>query len=294
MEKTAENTKKQKQDDKKYYAKRFTLVVHGQKQEDLDNLVKFFDTDEVTLAVIAKEFGKHKVHPHWQIYFELKERKSMKNRIFYILNSANFHLEKAIRTQDANIKYVFAINKEHELGLVVYCKNVNTPADYYKKEKAISFWNNFQPRPFQQKIIDIVNSEPDRRNIYYFYEYEGNTGKTMIAEYLHMFHGAIITGGKSSDMKHAIVRWKEIVGHMPICIIVDLARSDKLNAESAKAIESMKNGLFFSGKYESAMVHSTIKPHIFIFANVPLEKEFFSKDRLQIAKIINHDLDWEK
>ena len=53
---------------------RWTLVVHGQRDDDFQKLVAFFNTDAVTCAVVAKEFGKYKIHPHWQCYYELAER----------------------------------------------------------------------------------------------------------------------------------------------------------------------------------------------------------------------------
>ena len=77
-----------------------------------------------------------------------------------------------------------------------------------------------------------------------------------MCKYLHLHHGAIVTGGSAADMKHAITRWQEITGHFPITIIVDVARSDCLKETSMKAIESIKNAMFFSGKYESAMINS--------------------------------------
>lgn len=52
---------------------RWTLVVHGQRSCDFEELVKFFNSDAVKCAVIAKEFGKYKIHPHWQCYYELRE-----------------------------------------------------------------------------------------------------------------------------------------------------------------------------------------------------------------------------
>ena len=280
-------------DKKPWQGIRWTLVVHGQRDDDFQKLVTFFNTDAVTCAVVAKEFGKYKIHPHWQCYYELAERtQTARGDMIEILGHDEFHIEKARGTQRANVKYVYGINKHWEIGFVEYSKNCEVPREY--KQYKVDFWRNWQPRPFQRELIDIVLNREDRRSIYYVWEPTGNTGKTMLAEYLHIFHGAIVTGGASSDMKHAVKRWQEIAGHYPMIIIVDVARSDRFTHYSAKALESIKNAFFFSGKYESGMAHSDDKPHVIVFANREPNRSNFSDDRWKVASIVNNELKWEQ
>ena len=270
----------------KWRGQRFVLDIHGQHQTDFEKLTAFFETDAVRCACIAKEFGKNKVHPHWQVYFELpKESLKIRTELIEILGHEGFHVEKARGSKEANVAYVYAVDKPHEAGFVEYAKNVAVPLRYQPEKSA--FWRNIILRPFQKAIVEMVKQPYDRRKICWIYEETGNTGKTIISEYLHIFHGAVITGGSESDMKHAISRWSEIVNADPTIIIIDLARSDSFNASSAKGIESIKNGLFFDGKYESAMVHAFIKPHVFVFSNQsPVAyKSFFSDDRWIVFRI---------
>ena len=275
-----------------YEGKRWTLVVHGQRSDDYEKLVTFFNTDAVTCAVIAKEFGKYKIHPHWQCYYELAEKTwTSRNDLIWILGHDEFHIEKARGTTQANVKYLYAIHKHWEVGFVEYNKNCEVPHDYDSEE--VDFWRNWQPRPFQRDLIDIVLSKGDRRSIYYVWEPTGNTGKTMLAEYLHIYHGAIVTGGSSSDMKYAVKRWQEIAGHYPMIIIVDVARSDRFTMVGAKALESIKNAFFFSGKYESGMAHDPKKPHVIVFSNREPRWANFSDDRWRVAMIVNGELKWE-
>ena len=278
----------QKLDYGQYRSDRFMLTVHGQHKDDMEALKAFFDTDETKCAVIAKEFGKNKIHPHWQVYFELSERKRFKERMTEILGHSDFHLEAALATQNHCVNYVYAVDKDWEVGFVVYNKNLPIPKRH--KSSAAIFWSTIKLKPFQKDILEMVLEEPNRRDIVYIYEEKGNVGKTIISEYLHIFHGAIITGGNSRDMKHAISRWKEITGFSPVIIIVDVARSDSLNQESCKALESIKNGLFFDGKYESAMTHSILKPHVIILSNKAPKPSFFSEDRWKIFQIKNEKL----
>lgn len=86
-------------------------------------------------------------------------------------------------------------------------------------------------------------------------------------------------------MKHAIARWKEITGHYPVTIIIDLARSDKITANGYRTIEEIKNAIFFSGKYDSGMVASVNPPHIVVFANVAPKVKLMSRDRWDIRRI---------
>ena len=140
---------------------RWTLVVHGQRCVDFDKLVAFFNTGAVKCAVIAREFGKYKVHPHWQCYYELAvETQAMKGDLIKILGHDEFHVEKAVGTTRANIKYVYAVNKHWEVGFVEYSKACEVPRDYDPEEA--TFWRNWQPRPFQRELIDIVLSKRDR------------------------------------------------------------------------------------------------------------------------------------
>lgn len=284
-----------KKDLKPFFGQRFMLTIHGQLLEDLTNLIKFFDHTEdfiagvkVTTAVIAKEFGKFKIHPHWQIYLEFDKQISLKTLLHSVLGHSNTHIEKARGTRAACINYIYAVDKYWEAGFVVYNKNAEVPYNY--DGSAVEFWNNFQPRPFQQQILDLLQESPDRRSINFIYETRGNVGKTIIAEYLHIYRGAIITGGASADMKFAVARWQEITGHYPVIIIVDACRTDKLSEDSYKALEAIKNGFFFNGKYESAMAHSYFKPHVLIFANKPPEKKYFSEDRWKIFRIEDFSL----
>lgn len=276
----------------KFRGQRFCVTINGQKKEDFDRIVEFFDTDAVSCACISKEFGQNKIHPHWQVYFELEKRvQNGRILISEVLDHEEAHIEVAVRSKQECVEYVYGVGKLYEVGFVEYAKNIKVPRRY--SSQAADFWRNFKPRPFQQQIIDIAKNEVwEDRLIYWFFEPKGNTGKTKLAEYLHIFHGAIITGGKAEDMKHAVSRWQQIAKACPAIIIADVCRSDSFNESSAKGIESIKNGLFFDGKYESAMLHSVKKAHVFVFANVSPKDymNFLSADRWKIYEIVNFEL----
>ena len=291
--------KKNKTNVNKFRGKAFVLTIHGQKKKDLVQLKKFFNgtfvrsdgiVPKVMKAVVSKEFGRNKIHPHWQGYFELEERTSIKELMTQILGHEGYHLEVAKGTLNDNVRYVYGIDKSYEIGWIVYNKNIKAPRNY--NPQPYKFWKNFELRDWQAELLPLITKKDvDDREIIYIWDSEGNTGKTKMSEYLHIYHAAIITGGKENDMKYAIARWQEITSQYPAIIIVDICRSEFRT--DFTGIESIKNGLFFSGKYESAMLHSIKKPNVVVFSNFPPKVEYLSSDRWKIGEIKDQKIIWK-
>ena len=269
--------------------KRWCLTVHGARPEDcpiLEALKTEFQTDAYTAAAVAYQTGKHGIHPHWQIYFQTAALCGMKARLAQVLgDQVGFHLKVAAGTQRANLKYIYAVHKQHQIGWVHYTKGVVPPADYVPRKTQNLLWLRRNMKPWQRMVTDWVTSQADYRTLYWVWQPAGNTGKSYLAKYLHYFHGAILTGGSCDNMKHAIARWNQITGHYPITVLIDLARSDSMDKASFKGLEQIKNAMFFSGKYESTMVASCNPPHVVVFANQPPNRSFMSRDRWRVYRI---------
>lgn len=90
---------------------------------------------------------------------------------------------------------------------------------------------------------------------------------------------AIYVQGKASDIKAAIVA----MAVKPTIVIFGLPRSME-DYVSYEAIESVKDGIFFSGKYESGMCLFK-PPHILIFANFMPDESKLSSDRWRITRL---------
>lgn len=144
-------------------------------------------------------------------------------------------------------------------------------------------------RPWQLDILRLINMNADYRSIYWYWDDIGNTGKSAFTKYLCAKKEALCVSGKSNDCKYAIVQFKEQKKKYPKIIIFDIPRTniDYLNYE---AIESIKNGCFFSGKYECVQVIMNC-PHVIIFANSPPHINRLSIDRWNIIKIEQDPLD---
>ena len=260
----------------------------------LDKLVSLFETDEISIAAVGYQTGVHGVHPHWQFYFQTSQRCRMKVKFQEHMGiDSGFHLEVARGTKNANLKYVWATQKQHELGWVLYKKNCQPPESYVSEKTDNLLRLRYSMKPWQQKIVAKIKGRADYRDILWVHEPLGNTGKTWLSKYLHYFYGAIMTGGKEADMKHAIKRWQQMTHHYPTTIIINLARSATLNEKGYSTIEQIKDGLFFDGKYFSGMCSTLIPPHIIVFANITPNVEYMSIDRWSIQRINPDTYDFE-
>lgn len=140
-----------------------------------------------------------------------------------------------------------------------------------------------EPRGWQLQVLDIIKSEPDDRTIHWFWEPAGGVGKSTLCKYLVVKHDALVVSGKSTDMFHAILKYKVKHKRGPKLVIVDCPRSS-LDYFNYGAIEQIKNGLLFSGKYDGDMcVFNT--PHVITFANTPPNWDMMSRDRWHVVRI---------
>ena len=60
---------------------------------------------------------------------------------------------------------------------------------------------------WQRKALDIYNGEADSRKIHWFWEPEGNQGKTAFAKHICLKGEAIYVNGKAADCKAATAAW---------------------------------------------------------------------------------------
>lgn len=136
---------------------------------------------------------------------------------------------------------------------------------------------------WQQQVEAIVREEPDDRTIHWYWEPTGNVGKSALCKYLAVHYDALCVSGRGGDVKYAVMKYIEDKGYDPEIILYDIPRfnQDYINFE---ALESIKNGLFFSNKYESKQIIMNC-PHIICFSNQPPDISMMSKDRWNIVKI---------
>lgn len=135
--------------------------------------------------------------------------------------------------------------------------------------------------PWQQTLIDILDTEPNQRDIYWICGSRGGEGKTMFQKYICSINQeAIVLGGKGHDMKNGVLNYVNSKKKFPKIIFINLCRNDNLDYTG---LEAMKDMFFYSGKYEGGMVVGP-PPHIMVFSN-EFPEELLSKDRLHVYNI---------
>lgn len=135
-----------------------------------------------------------------------------------------------------------------------------------------------RPRGWQITVMDIIVTQPDVRTINWFWEPDGGVGKTSLCKYLVAKHDAVILSGKSNDMFHMLSKCRK-----RNLVIINVPRSTQ-DFVNYGAIEAIKDGLIFSGKYEGTMLVFN-SPHVIVFANEPPYEEKMSADRWNIVRI---------
>lgn len=133
-------------------------------------------------------------------------------------------------------------------------------------------------RPWQEMALSRTLEQNDR-NILWIYDVQGNKGKSFLSRYLVRNHGAILVAGNDRDISHAY-NGERIV-------VVDIPRTGGTDAPYA-TLENLKNGLLFSGKYNSRM-RLFEPPAVICFANFPLPEGRWSDDRAVIINISEQD-----
>lgn len=153
-----------------------------------------------------------------------------------------------------------------------YCTKWATrvgPTDYFRDRHMI-------PYSWQVEVSDIVAGEPDDRRIHWYWSLEGSRGKSVFVRHLVLKYNALVVDGCGRDVLFACAERGD-----PKLVVFDLPRGATVDY---KVLEAVKNGVFFSGKYESKAVAFDY-PHIFVFANFPPEESKLSQDRWWVRNI---------
>ncbi|CAB9498802.1 Para-Rep C7 [Seminavis robusta] len=134
-------------------------------------------------------------------------------------------------------------------------------------------------RPWQEDLNKRLSLPPNSREIIFVVDPMGNQGKSWFAQYYcsHHENTQIILPGKKADMAYAVDTSKNV-------FLFDCPRSKQGEFIQYDFLEELKNGLFFSTKYESRMKRMK-KPHIVVFMNEPPDMTKLSKDRYAIYNI---------
>lgn len=251
-------------------SRRWCFTLNNYTEDELSQLSQYFDGLGAKY-IMGLEVGKEGT-PHVQGYVEFKNQVS-----FSSLRKVNnrWHLEKAKGKKDQNVKYC---SKES-----VFKSTFPLPR---RQQLLARDYGQTTWRAWQQAVLSIVETEPNSRDVTWYWEGTGNAGKSFLARYLVLKYNAVVATGKTCDIMNQMKMWldenPEELG--PKVVLIDVPRCSG-NTVNYHAIENLKNGFMYSGKYEGGICVFA-PPHVIVFANnAPVEWNL-SADRWKVTEII--------
>lgn len=254
--------------------KKWTFTLHKYDLTHISSLIDFFDSSNSSY-IFSEEKGKSGETPHLQGYCELNNKMRMTALKAGLGEAFNtIHLEKAKGNKEQNITYI-----SKEGGALYKSNDIHVP-------KPLAVMTADKLRPEQKAIADMFLEDEDPlfgRKVYWFWEGDGCWGKSILCKYFLDQCGAMVVEGANNDILCGVSKWIEEKGEAPRIIIFDIPRVNA-GGVSYQAIEKLKNGYFFSGKYESGMVRFN-SPHLICFSNEIPEWKNLSVDRWNIFQL---------
>lgn len=253
-------------------ARRWTLTWNNYSEEDYRYLLNFAKENTVKY-ILGRETGT-KNTPHIQGYLNFRNPRSFKN---LKEKFSKIHLEKARGNDEQNFIYC---SKENN-----YDSNFQSNNQFTKmvKHLCLKEYDGVIWKTWQNDIINNLSFRPSKRQINWYWDFIGNTGKSFLCKYLCLtYPGVVIADGKKDNIFNQV---NNCLLHkvIPKLIILDIPRTN-IDYINYGVIEKLKDGCIYSGKYEGAVC---IFPHpfVYIFANEKPEKNKISQDRWNIVNI---------
>lgn len=149
-------------------------------------------------------------------------------------------------------------------------------------EKKFDALTIVEPYAWQKTVLDLVKLKPHPRKIYWIWDSKGCAGKTTLAKHLCLTKNAVYLTGKGSDIKFGVIKHLEKHNTLDIAIFYYPRTCEEY--VSYQSLEEIKDGIFFSGKYESGMcIYDT--PHVIVLANFSPDTKKLSEDRWDISEL---------
>lgn len=226
---------------------------------------------EAPAWIYGEEVGENGT-PHLQGFIKFKNQvrfSTLKSKL------PRAHWIKARGSVDDNFKYCSKDGK-FETNIIPKISREEL------KNMVAATYENVIWKPWQRDVLDLVDADNSTRTIYWVYEISGNVGKSFVAKYLALRSGTIVCQGKSSDVFNQTNAAIES-GLRPELVLVDIPRTT-LDYVCYNAIECLKNGMLYSGKYEGGLCLFP-SPTVMCFANEMPKLEKLSRDRWMIYVI---------
>lgn len=270
------NTKPQLSKDTQ--SRRWCFTLNNWTKLERATLLHYFEETKA-LYIFGEEICPTTGTPHLQGYVEWKGGKR-----FSTLKKLN---------QRLSIRAARGSRKSND----VYCGkdacNVQTNLPMSIKDKLKLKFSTVVWKPWQLEIIELVKKPPSTRNIYWYWEPDGNVGKSFLGLYLSLHYQCLKSAGKAADTLYVIKDWMEAEGRdpeydCPEIILVDITR-EKYDYTSYAVLEELKNNWVCSSKYKGANMWLN-DMHVICFANSPPKPDVMSEDRFIVRLIKDNQL----
>lgn len=260
---TGGNTKPQSSRSRKY-----VFTFNNYTENDWTHITHC--TDSFSEIVMQEETGESGT-PHLQGYLKCKNAKTFE-AVKKII-SDKIHIEKC-KDREAAIEY--CSKEDTRTGRQFRHGVSEAPVVVFEPCRPLNKW--------QQDLLDELDTPPLKRNIKWIWCSSGGTGKTDIAKYYCSMNRktSIFVCGAAKDIKCGICKHFEKNSKLNV-VLFGLTRSVE-DFVSYQAIEEVKDGIFFSGKYESGMMIYE-NPHVVILANFAPDLSKLSADRWDVFQI---------
>ncbi len=131
-------------------------------------------------------------------------------------------------------------------------------------------------KPWQKVLMEIIFKSPHPRQVHWWYDQVGGQGKSFMTNLLCRNHQAFLACGKKADCLYA---YKDSLATI---VIFDLTRSQDGEFTPYSTMETIKNGLYLSTKYQSVPVLRDTACHLIVFANFRPDRSKLSEDRWDV------------
>lgn len=138
--------------------------------------------------------------------------------------------------------------------------------------------DDFEPRDWH-KFVDDAIANKCKRNIHFFVDTKGNSGKSYLVKHLYCTRDdvQIFKPEKEANLALMLDETKSV-----FLFDVPRSRSNMDIPFPYQLLEGLKDGLLVSGKYESRMKFPTVPNTVIIFANHPPDAAAISVDRFKV------------